>query len=49
MKGEIKTASNSIVVFYFSSQDLQKMGTSTKICPACAIATSETQTLLFLN
>jgi hypothetical protein len=30
MKRGLKTASNSIVVFYFNSQDLQKIGTSTK-------------------
>jgi hypothetical protein len=31
MKGGIKAASNSIVVFYFNRQQLQKISTSTKI------------------
>jgi hypothetical protein len=30
MKGEIKAASNLIVVFYFNRQDIQKISTSTK-------------------
>jgi hypothetical protein len=31
MKGGIKAASNLIVVFYFNRQDIQKIGTSTKV------------------